>query len=92
MTHTTRCYFNVLLYLASPLLTEFENTSVTHNSSNKYSGGNCSTTRSSGGIGGGSGSNSSSSNISISSGSNTQIWDPFVLFINVVSMNERMNE
>jgi len=28
MTHTKRCYFNVLLYLTSPLLTEFESTTV----------------------------------------------------------------
>jgi hypothetical protein len=28
MTHTQTCYFNVLLYLASPLLINCENTSV----------------------------------------------------------------
>jgi hypothetical protein len=37
MTHTKRCYYNVLRYLTSPLLTECESKTVTDNSSNTYS-------------------------------------------------------
>jgi len=37
MIHTKCCYSNLLLYLTSTLLTEYESTTVTDNSSNKYS-------------------------------------------------------